>query len=199
MSWSVWRDKKRYDYRDWAPSSLAFTIPVGNEQNTAFPDMTFSGKCLIVDVVDDAAPVVPTAMLAIQPAPARNGKFYLDRVKLGHQSYSFTQTTTLGAASNQNQAAGQDGYDIVSGTRAIAIDLNQMARADFDLHGREDSQAIMPVFSTWGLGSGNNFGFMNPNVRLRPFSPADRNGYVSVTGTAATQGYDKAATLTIWW
>jgi hypothetical protein len=199
LSISIWRDKKRYDYRDWAPTSLAVNVPVANEANTSFPDMTTSGKCLVQAVVDDVSPALTPAMLAIQPAPARNGKFYLDRVKLGHQSVSFTATTTVGAASNQNQAAGQDAYDIQSGSRAIALDLNQMAVTDFDLHGREDNQTIMPLMSTWGLGSGNNWGLLLPNVQLDPFSPGDRNGYYSVTGNAVTPDVDKSAALTIWW
>lgn len=196
---SIWRDKKRYDYRDWAPASLAVTIPVANEANTSFPDITFSGRGTVVAIVDDTTPVLPTSILAVPVAPARNGKFYLDRVKLGHQSLSFTEATTLAAASNQNQAAGQDGFDIISGSRTTALDLNQMAVTDFDLHGREDLQTVMPVMSTWGLGSGNNWGFIEPNIVLNPFSPGDRNGYVNLTGDAVTVDVDKAAALTLWW
>lgn len=199
LSISIWRDKKRYDYRDWAPTSLAINIPVANEANTGFPDITFSGRAVIQAVVDAVSPVLPTAMLSIPVAPARNGKFYLDRVKLGHQSINFTESTTVAAASNQNQAAGQDGYDIISGSRATAIDLNQMAVTDFDLHGREDAQTIIPVMSTWGMGAGNNWGFVQPAIQLDPFAPGDRNGYVNLSGNAVTVDVDKSAALTIWW
>jgi hypothetical protein len=199
LSISIWRDKKRYDYRDWTPSSIAINIPVANEANTSFPDITFTGRGTIVTVVDDVTPVMPTSILSVSPPPARNGKFYLDRVKLGHQNLSFTEAATLAAASNQNQAAGQDGFDIISGTRTTSMDLNQMAVADFDLHGREDNQTTMPVMSTWGLGSGNNFGFIEPNIQLNPFSPGDRNGYVNLTGDAVTVDVDKSAALAIWW
>lgn len=199
LSISIWRDKKRYDYQDWAPTSIAVNIPVANDANTSFPDITFTGRGTIKAIVDDVSPVLPSALLAIPVAPARNGKFYLDKVKLGHQSLSFTEALTVGNASNQNQASGQDGADVLSGTRTTALDVNQMAVADFDLHAREDNQIPVPVLSTWGLGNGNNWGFMQPNLALNPFSPGDRNGYVSVTGDAVTTDIDKAAALTIWW
>jgi len=199
LSISIWRDKKRYDYRDWTPTSLAVNIPVANEANTGFPDCTFSGRAVVQAVVDETSPQLPSALLAVPVAPARNGKFYLDRVKLGHQSLSFTESATVGAASNQNQAPGQDAYDILSGSRATALDLNQMAVADFDLHAREDSQVSMPVMSTWGMGPGNNWGFVQPAIALDPHAPGERNGYVSLTGNAVTVDIDKSAALTIWW
>jgi hypothetical protein len=199
LSGSIWRDKKRYDYRDFQPASVAFTMPVANEANTSFPDMTFSGKALVQAVVDDFTPVVPIALLNVPVPPCRDGKFYLDRVKLGHQQVTFTINLTVSGASNQNQAAGQDAYDPISGNRAIQLDLNQMAVADFDLTAREDAQTVMPMMSTWGLGAGNRFGFIVPNLVLDPFSPGDRNGYVSLTGNAYTTDVDKSAALTIWW
>ncbi len=199
LSISIWRDQKRYDYKDWRPASLALNIPVANDANTSSPDVTFSGKALIQGIADDTPPVVSADLIRIPVPPARNGKFFLDRVLLGHQTFSFTESATVGAASNQNQAAGQDGYDILSGSRAIALDLNQMAVTDFDLNAREDSQISMPLLSMWGLGSGNNFGIVIPNLALDPFSPGDRNGYVSLAGNAVTTDVDKSVALTIWW
>lgn len=199
LSVSIWRDKKRYDYRDWAPTSIAGNMPVANDANTSFPDITFSGRGTLQAVVDDVTPVLPSSMLAIPVTPVRNGKFYLDRVKLGHQSLSFTEGLTVGNASNQNQASGQDGGDILSGTRSTSVDLNQMAVSDFDLHARTTNLLPVPVLSTWGLGSGNNWGFMQPNITLAPFSPGDRNGYVNLTGDANTTDVDKAAVFSIWW
>jgi hypothetical protein len=199
LSISIWRDKKRYDYRDWQPSSIAGTMPVANDANTSFGDITFSGKGLVEAVEDDVSPQLPAAMLAVPVAPIRDGKFYLDRVKLGHQQAGFTINYTLGNASNQNQAPGQDGTDILSGNRQITLDLNQMAVADFDLDGRDDAQSTMPLLSTWGLGAGNRWGFLVPNMRIEPFSPGDRNGYVSLTGNAYSTDIDKSIIITIWW
>lgn len=202
LSCSVWRDKKRYDYRDFSPTSIALNVPVANDANTSFPDMTFSGNAIEVGVYDDITPTNSpafAAQLAVAIAPARGGKFYLDSVKLGHQSMSFTVATTVGAASNQNQAAGQDGYDILSGNRTIALDLNQMAVTDFDLLARENNQTTVPILSTWGLQAGNRFGLVIPNAVLQPFSPGDRNGYVSLTGNAQTVDVNNSAAFTIWW
>lgn len=199
LSYSVWRDKKRYDYRDWQPNSIAFTFPVANEANTSFPDMTFSGKAILVQVADDTTPTIPVALLSIPVPPVRDGKFYIDRVKLAHQQAAMTLNYTTAGASNQNQAAGQDGYDILSGNRQITLDLNQMAVSDFDLHARVAAQAVMPLMSTWGMGAGNRFGFMIPGMALDPMSPGDRNGYVSITGNAVATELDKSMTLAIWW
>ncbi len=199
LSVSIWRDKKRYDYRDFQPSSLALNMPVANEANTAFPDLTFQGKALIEAIADDVTPALPSALLQLTPAPVRGGKFFLNRIKLGHQSNSFTINYTVAGASNQNQAVGQDNYDVLSANRQIALDLNQMAVADFDLHAYEDQQTKLPVMSSWGSAPGNRFAFIVPNLCFDPFSPGDRNGYVSLTGNAYITDVDKSAALTIWW
>ena len=199
LSISIWRDKKRYDYRDFQPSSLGFSVPVSNEQNTSFPDLTFQGKALRQAVADQASPALPSSIIGTPIAPAKGGKFYLDRVRLGHQQLGFTANYTVAGASNQNAAAGQDQYDILSGNRQITLDLNQMNVADFDIETRIANQAKMPIMSTWGLGAGNRFGLLLPSVCLDPFSPGDRNGYVSITGNAYPTEVDKSAVLTIWW
>lgn len=199
LSYSVWRDKKRYDYSDWQPNSIAFTMPVANEQNTSFPDMTFSGKGILVAEVDDAAPTIPVSLLNVPVPACRDGKFYIDRVKLGHQQVGFTINYTTAGASNQNQAAGQDGYDILSGNRQITLDLNQMAVSDFNMKARVDAQTVVPLMSTWGMGPGNRFGFMIPGMAMDPMSPGERNGYVSITGNAVATELDKSMTLAIWW
>lgn len=199
LSISVWRDKKRYDYRDWVPTSWKMDIPVSNDANSSFPSLEFSGKGQKVAEADEATPAIPSAILNVALAPARNGKFWLDKVKLGHQQLSFGITAEVGAASNQNAAPGQDGYDILSGTQSIDLDLNQMNVSDFDLKTRVDNRTLMPIMSMWGLGAGNNFGFIIANARLDPLNPGDRNGYVSLTGSAETPDVDKSAAFAIWW
>lgn len=199
LSVSIWRDRVRYDYVDFQPTSIAMNLPVANEANTNFPDITFQGRGLIRAVADDTTPALPSSVLGVPPAPVRNGKFFLDRTRLGHQQLGFTETLTVAGASNQNAAAGQDGYDIISGTRQVSLDLNQMAVADYNIRGAVDVQTQMPVMSTWGGGSGNNFGFVLPSVVLDPFSPGDRNGFVSLTGNAYATVVDRSAALTIWW
>lgn len=199
LSIRIWRDKKRYDIMDWKPSTLTADVPVSNEANQSYPTSEFSGKGNIAAVADDVTPALPSSILQMPVPPARGGKFYLDATKLGHQSIRFTQNMDTGAASNQNQTSGQDGYDILSGRRTIELDLNNMAVADFDIDTRVDNQTNMPVMSTWGAGAGNRFGLIVPNVCLDPLSPGERNGYVNLTGNAYTTDVDKSAALTIWW
>lgn len=199
LSIRIWRDKKRYDIKDWRPSSLTHDIPVSNEANQSSPSSEFTGKGNLDAMADDTTPALPSSILNIPVPPARDGKFYLDSTKLGHQSVRFTENAEVGAASNQNQVSGQDSYDILSGSRQIELDLNQMAVTDFDLAPRVANQTIMPMLSTWGMGAGNRFGFIVPNMVLDPLSPNERNGYVSLTGNAYTTDVDKSAALTIWW
>jgi hypothetical protein len=199
LSISIWRDKKRYDYRDWRPTAFSVDVPVANDQNTVFPSADFSGRGVPVAVVDDVAPALPDAMMAISPAPARGGKFVFDRIKLGHQDIRFALAIDVAAASNQNQDAGQDQFDITGGTRTISLDLNQMNVTDLNLATRIDNQTIMPILSTWGLGSGNNFGLVLPGNVIDPLNPGDRNGFVNLTGNAYPAGIDKSAAFTIWW
>lgn len=199
LSIRIWRDKKRYDIMDWRPASLSFDAPVSNEANQSYPSSEFSGKGNVAAVADDVSPALPSALLNIPVPPARDGKFYLDSVKLGHQSIRFTQDMETGAASNQNQASGQDGYDILSGRRTIELDLNNMAVADFDIDARVDAQTVLPALSTWGAGPGNRFGLLLPNNVLDPLSPGERNGYVNLTGNASPTDVDKSAAFAIWW
>jgi hypothetical protein len=201
LSISVWRDRKRYDFRDCVITSWSIDIPVANEANQSFPSIQFAFKG--VNVVDDGTvkttPSLPTALLATPVPAAKGGKFYFDKVKIGHASAKVTLTLQSGAASNQNQDAGQDGYDILSGTRALEFDLNQMDAADFDFQTRVNSQSLCAFLSTWGAGAGNNLGFMIQNFVLDPLKPGGRNGYVSLTGGGTPTDVDKSMALGIWW
>ncbi len=199
LSVSVWRDKKRYDYRDVRVQSLTLDLPVANEQNQSFPSIEFSMKGLPAGVSDEQSPALTAAQLG-SIAPFRNGKFTLDRVPLGHQSTRFAIQSEVAGASNAAAEQGQDGYDIMSGTRTFDLDLNQMAKTDFDLDSRVDNQTTISSMSLWGMGPGNRFGFLVPEIVLDPMNnPGDRNGFVNLTGNGAFVGVDKSATLTIFW
>lgn len=199
LSISIWRDKKRYDYRDWRPTSFSVDMPVTNEANGVFPSVDVSGRGVPAGIVDEAAPVLPDSILNIPVPACRGGKFIFDRTKIGHQMLRFAINVDVAAASNQNQDRGQDGYDITSGNRSISLDLNQMNVTDLDVETRVDNQTELPILSTWGAGAGNRMGMILPNNVLDPLSPGDRNGFVNLTGDAAPVGVDKSAAFTIWW
>jgi hypothetical protein len=198
LSISVWRGKKRYDYSDWRPSSLNFDVPVANEANSNFPSCDFTGKGDHVQTVTETAPVVPSSLLSNIP-PARNGKFFLDRKLLGHQSFKTGLAIEVGAPSNQNAQRGQDGYEILSATRTIELDLNQMDVTDYNIDAAVDNQTIIPLLSTWGIGAGNNFGIVVSQMVLDPYEPGDRNGFVNLTGNGHYVDNDKWMALSIWW
>jgi hypothetical protein len=200
LSISVWRDRRRYDFRDCVISSWSIDVPVANEANQGFPSIQFAFKGVPLD--DDGTvkttPTLPTSLLNIPVPPAKGGKFFLDKVKLGHASTKFSITLETGAASNQNQDAGQDGYDILSGSRTIEFDLNQMDVADFDVGSRVKNQTLLSLLDTWGGGAGNCMGLMVQNLVLDPLKPGSRNGYVSLTGNGAPTDVDKAVALSFW-
>ncbi len=198
LSISVWRDKKRYDYRDCRITSLVIDTTVANEQNAGFPSLEFAIKGLPQATVDDTSPPLPAATLAVPIPPYRNGKFVLDRVPLGHQSGRFTIGLEVAGPSNAAAAQGQDAYETMSGTRTLSLDINQMAVADFDLATRVTNQTILPQMSLWGMGPFNRFMFATPELVLNPMNPGDRNGFVNLTGDAAFPGVDKSATLAVW-
>jgi hypothetical protein len=200
LSISIWRDKKRYDYKDWRPTSLTINMPVTNDANTEMPSIEFTGRATPEAEVDVATtPVLPDAKLQLPVAPVRGGKFYVDRTMLGHQSLSFGETLEVAAPSNQNQDAGQDAYELMSGSRTVDLDFNQMSVTDFDIKARADNQTVMPFLSTWGLGAGNRWGFLLPAAKLTNYSPGDRNGFVNLTGNAEVMAVDKSACLCLWW
>jgi hypothetical protein len=199
LSVSVWRDKKRYDYRDCRVSQLTFDMPVSNEQNQVFPSIEFTLKGLVEAVDDEDSPALTSAQLTTL-APYRNGKFSLDKVALGHQSTRFQLGADVAGASNAHAEEGQDGYEVMSTTRTLELDINQMAVTDFDIETRVDNQTTVSQMSVWGAGTGNRFGFLAPDVALNPLNtPGDRNGFVNLTGNAAFVSVDKSATLAIWW
>lgn len=199
LSVSIWRDKKRYDYMDCRPTSLTIDCPVSNEANQGYPSIEFALKGLPAGVDDDDAPALPSSLLTTIP-PYRNGKFYLDRVKLGHQSNRFTMSAEVAGASNANAESGQDAYEIMSADRGLEFDLNQMATTDFAIDSRVDAQTKLGMMSVWGAGPGNRFAFSVPEVVLNPLNnPGDRNGFVNLTGNAAFTGVDKSAALSLFW
>jgi hypothetical protein len=199
LSISVWRDKTRYDYRDCIVESYSIKVPTANEQNTAFPSVDFSFKGILVGKFDDTTPTIPQSILSIAPPANRGGKFALDKVKLGHADLTVGATANTGAASNANQDPGQDGYDILSGARTVALDINAMNVTDFDLQARIDNQTIVPVESIWGAGIGNRFALTVPNMVFDPLNPGDRNGYVSLTGNANPTDVDKSMALSVFY
>jgi hypothetical protein len=176
-----------------------FDVPVANENNTTFPSLELGFRGVLVGKFDDVTPVLPAAQLAVMPPSNRGGKFTLDRVKLGHASFRIGATADTGAASNANQDAGQDGYDILSGSRTIELDLNSMNVTDFDLEARINNQTIMPAASIWGAGAGNRFALAVPNMVLDPMTPGDRNGYVNLTGGGAATDVDKSMTFSVFY
>lgn len=200
LSFSVWRDKLRYDYVDCRPQSVNFDAPVGNEYNTGFPSIecTFKGK--LENVVADTTPALPSSVLQTPVPPARAGKFAMDRVPLGHGGMTMQLGTEVGAPSNQNQDDGIDGYEIMSGERSLTLDLNQMDLTTFDFVSREDAQTVMPIMSTWGQGLiGNMHGLLLPAAVIDPLNVASRNGFVSLQGDAFPTELDKGFAYSIWW
>jgi len=199
LSVRIWRDKKRYDYRDVRVSQITFDMPVSNEQNQVFPSIEFSLKGLVEAVADDVAPALTAAQLTTI-APFRNGKFTLDKVALGHQSTRFQMGSDVAGASNAAALAGQDGYEIMSTTRTLDMDINQMAVTDFNIETRVDNQTEISQMSLWGGAAGNRWGFLAPSVVLNPLNnPGDRNGFVNLSGNSAFVAVDKSATLALWW
>lgn len=199
LSVSIWRDKKRYDYKDVRVSQLTIDMPVTNEQNQVFPSIEFSLKGLVQAVADDVSPVLTASQLTTI-APFRNGKFTLDKTALGHQSTRFQLGADVAGASNAAAADGQDQYEVMSTTRTLDMDINQMAVADFDIETRVANQTTVSQMSLWGQGPGNRFGFLAPALALNPMNtPGDRNGFVNLSGNAAFVAVDKSATLAIWW
>lgn len=199
LSVRVWRDRQVYDYVDVRVESLNFDMPVGNVNNTVFPSIEAAGKGTVHNVDQGVTPQIDPALLSIELAPCKGGKFSLDRVALGHNSLRYGNALTVAAPSNIHQESGQDAYETVSGTRTIDLDLNQMDTNTFNHRSRRGTQAIIPIMQTWGRGPGNNFGFVLPNTRLRGLNPGDNNGFVNLTGSAVQTTVDKSAAFAIWW
>jgi hypothetical protein len=198
LSMSVWRDKVRYDYVDCVITSWAVDVPVGNEANTTFPSLDFTVKGTPLPRSDTSTPPLPQQILNVPVPAAKGGKFYLDRVKLGHTGTKVNIALTAGAASNQNQDAGQDGQVILSGSRTIDLTLNQMNVADFDLDARVNQQLAVPEMSMWGNGVGNRFGLLIPGMFLDPQNPQAANGFVTLSGNGFPTNLDKGITLAVW-
>src|SRR3546814_14109134 len=63
LSISVWRDKKRYDYRDVRPTSLTLDMPEANEANQVFPTLEPKFTGIVDGVTEHSATVLPKASL----------------------------------------------------------------------------------------------------------------------------------------
>lgn len=196
LSVSVWRHKKRYDYRDCALSNFAINIPVSNDANTEAPSVEFSVVGVDHNEADQDAPALADSML-LSPPPAKAGKFALAGVKIGHQSMRLEFGLETGAPPNQNFDDGQESYEILSGDRTLALDVNQQLVASLDLRAIARAQNPISALSVWGLGSGNRFVAGVANALLRPLSPTGRNGFVGVQGNAAVRDLDRAIALAV--
>lgn len=201
LSVSIWRDKKRYNYIDVRVSALNFDLPVANDQSQTFPSIEFQLRGLpysVAPTVDESTPPLDVSALPAVP-PYRNGKFRLNKVHLGHASTRLAIGFENAAASNADEVLGQDAFEIMSGTRQIDFDINQMNITDFDIDALEESETVISTMSLWGMGPGNRFGFLVPALVLDPQNPGDRNGFVNLSGSGWPNKVDKGVTLTIWW
>jgi hypothetical protein len=198
LSLSVWRDKVRYDYVDCVITAWSIDVPVGNEANTTFPSLDFTVKGTPLPRTDTSTPALPQTILNTPVPAAKGGKFYLDRVKLGHTGTKVNIALTAGAPSNQNQDSGQDGQVILSGSRTIDLTLNQMNVTDFDMDSRVNQQLGVSEMSMWGNGTGNRFGLMIPSMFLDPSNPQAANGFVTMSGQGFPNVLDKGIALAVW-
>lgn len=197
LSCSVWRHRKRYDYRDCAISSFALNVPVSNDAQTDSPSVEFGLVGVpILPAVDDVAPALPSALMT-PPPPAKAGKFGLAKTLLGHQTLRIELGLDTGAPPNQNFDAGQEAYEIMSGTRTVTLDINQQLAAGLALDALVTNQTPTPLESIWGLAVGNRFGVGVPNLLLNPFSPSGRNGFVGMNGDAALNDIDRSINLAL--
>lgn len=197
LSCSVWRGRRRRDYKDCALSSFAINVPVSNDQNTDLPSIEFAMMGVPAGEADTTTPALASSMLTSIP-PAKAGKFALNGVKVGHQTLRYEFGLETGAPPNQNNDNGQETYEILSGSRQASLDVNQTLLTELDLKGLADAQTQLPVLSTWGLGTMNRFGLLMPNGLLDQFSPNPRNGFVGMSGNANPADVDKSISLAVW-
>lgn len=196
LSVSVWRHRKRYDYKDCALSAFAINIPVSNDAQTDAPTVEFSMVGVPIDPVDDLALSLPDSALTAPP-PAKAGKFAIANKLIGHQSLRIEFGLEAGAPPNQNFDAGQEAYEVLSGSRTIALDLNQQLAATLNLEALVAAQTQVAIESIWGLGVGNRFSVGVANALLDPLSPAPRNGFVGMTGNAVPNDVDRSIAINL--
>lgn len=198
ISAKVWRHRKAYRYRDCALSSFAINIPVANDQSTDLPSIEFTMVGVPIQSVDELAPALPSSLLTPVPG-AKAGKFTFAGAKLGHQSLRLEFGLEAGAPPNQNFDFGQEGYETLSGTRTITVDLNEQLVAQLDLDAIADAQQLIAMQSGWGGQKGNRFLVGLPNNVIDPLSPNPRNGFVGVSGSASPSDIDKSVSLSLIW
>lgn len=198
LSVSVWRHQKRYDYRDCAISSFAINIPVSNDANTDSPTIEFGVTGVDHNEVDEIAPALPDSLLT-PPPPAKAGKFAMAQKLIGHQTLRIEFGLETGAPPNQNFDAGQESYEILSGSRTITLDVNQQLVGALDIRTLVRNQTLSGIFSLWGLGAGNRFYASVANTLLNPLSPSGRNGFVGLQGDAAVADIDRSIALGVIW
>jgi hypothetical protein len=190
----VWRHRKAYRYRDCALNSFAINIPTGNEQNTELPSIEFAMTGVPVQSVDEIAPPLPSSLLTPPPA-ARAGKFAFAGLKIGSQSMRLEFGIETGAPPNVNFDAGQEGYEFMSGTRTVNVDLNEQLVAQLDVDSLTDQQTLVPITECWGANPGQTMIASVHNALLDAFSPTGRNGFVGIQGGAVPADVDRAMAL----
>lgn len=194
LSACVWRHRKVYGYRDCAVSSFAINVPVSNDQATEVPTIEFSLTGVPVAEKDMVAPALSSALLTPPPA-AKGGKFTFNGVKRGHQTLRMEFGLESGAPPNQNFDAGQESYELLSGSRTMSVDLNEQLVADLDIAALVDNQTLVPIQSGWGSQAGQSFMLGLFNGLLDPFNPTPRNGFVGLAGSATPNDADRALSL----
>jgi len=192
LSSSVWLGKQRIDAGGLAVSSFKVNMPTSSKEGQDVPSIDFTLTGDIVTWADDTAPV-PAAALAVPPF--RDGKMWVANTQLGGSSFTIDFGMKVAFPPNPNRLTGSEPAQMVETTRKVDLTLNQVPLATWNHVTQAQGQGYYSLYALWGLGVGNAFGLLVPEMRFNFRSPDNSGDFVTTTGEAYIDTADKAISL----
>lgn len=179
ISQQFWMDGHRFDLMNCRLTSLQIVVPTSTKDQAAFPELQVTWDCTISANSANATPSV-TALAA--PPLYKDGKCWLNQVKVGSQTFTLDMGLQTENPPNPNKSDGNDAAELVGGTATVSMTRQKYLPSVIDTLSLADLQGYSPFFAQWGNAAGNFVQIVVPQARFDYQSPDMGGGLVMESG-----------------
>lgn len=172
LSAKLWIDGVLYELYNCAVTSLRYQRQTSTKQQASFPTYDFTMDCTIFDIDEEATP----AIAATGAIPlGKDGKEYLDYVKIGVATLAVDFGLESESPPNMNQPDGNDAPELTGGQATAQLTMQKYRPSVIDVQTMADAQGYHPYFAQYGGAPGNMVQIGIPDARVN-FPNPDLSG-----------------------
>lgn len=174
LSQQVWLDGHRFNLVNCRVTALQVIIPTSTKDQAAYPEVQVTYDVQIDSHAANATPTVPS--LGAVPL-YKDGKFWLNNVQLGVQTFTLDMGMQTENPPNPNKVDGVDAAELVGGMSSVSMTRQKYLPSVFDSLTLAEAQGNMGLFAQWGSAAGQMVQIVVPDGRL-DFQNPDTGGAI---------------------